>query len=40
MVRWFLALLVMLIFGSCAGYGSSARKCNGAKGTRVPMGIL
>ncbi len=34
-----LLIVLVILFSSCAST-MQARKCNGQKGTRVPMGVL
>lgn len=37
--RFLLIMALLLSIGSCAS-SSYARKCNGTRGTRVPMGVM
>lgn len=40
MKRFLLALAIMVTLAACASSQASVRKCNGQRGTRVPMGLL
>ena len=40
MKRLVAALLLIALLASCAASQSSVRKCNGKRGTRVPMGVM
>ena len=40
MKRIVLLLVIVAVLASCAGSGASVRKCDGRRGTRVPMGVL
>ncbi len=35
-----LLLLVVILFSACASNNGMVRKCDGKRGTRVPMGTL
>ncbi len=40
MKRFALLLMLIAVLASCAGSNASVRKCDGRRGTRVPMGVL
>lgn len=39
MKRLFIAVVILMLLMSCAS-AHGARKCNGQRGTRVPMGVM